>query len=166
MDDARLSLLITCAAAAVFVVSGWATLCVVLARRSGWMTLAAAYKSREKVAATQFRFQTIRFEPATTLYFKCVRLRFAIEGMWLAPSLFLRPGHAPLLVPWDQIEIYTHDVDRSDRQYELGFAQTPDIRLRINATIAQRFRRAADNVQYFLEGQNDMPGPGPERRTA
>lgn len=166
MDDAQLSILITCSAGAIFAASAWATACVMLARRSGWMTLAAVYAARQKIVAQQWRFQTIRFEPATTVYFKAIRLRFAIEGMWLASSLALRPGHKPLLVPWDQIEIYTHDVERSDRQYELGFAQCPDIRLRINATIAQRFRRAADNVHYFLEGQEAPADPAGQRRTA
>ena len=151
MDDSQLSTCITLTAAAAFLISGWALACVTLARRSGWMRLARAYRHRGRVYSTAHRFKTVRFEPTTTWYPAGVTLRYAVEGMAVAASPLFRPGHPPLLIPWDQMEIYLVDHEQAKKTYDLCFAQVPGVRVRVSVKIAQQIRRAADNAQYFLE---------------
>ena len=155
MDDATLSNILTYGLAAVLLVSAWATLCLVLARRSGWTKLAAAYGGKTRADSTPRRWQTVRLMPADQLYPYCMTIRLTIDGLYLVPSRLCRFGHPPLLVPWDDIEIFAVETYPADRLYDLKLAAEPTVKLRVGVKAAQYIRRAADNAQYFV----DTPAP-------
>ena len=156
MDDKTLSSLITAVALVVFLVSGWATFWIYRARRGGWNRLAAAYGTNPRKDSTPRRWQSIMLMPARVRYRWIISLRLTVDGLYLHPVFPFNLGHDPILVPWNDIEIFAIETYPSDRLYDLKFALEPNVNLRVGVAVAQFIRRAADNVQYFVEPQVDV----------
>lgn len=161
MDDNLLSLLITCSAAACFVISAWATFWIWRGRRGGWARLAGAYPAARKGEAAPRRWQTMTLRPNRIGYPCLVTLRLTVDGLYAAPMLPFRFGHDPILVPWDDIEIFAVDTYPADRLYDLKFARVPQVQARVNVNVAQFIRRAADNSRYFHEQPMVQAKAGP-----
>ena len=152
MDDNTLSQAITAAAAATFCLSAWATFWIWRARRGGWARVAAVYPTLVRVRDSMpRRWQSVRMMPQKLDYPGLVTLRMTVEGLSLAVGIPVRFGHEPILVPWDDIEIFAVDTYPADRLYDLSFARVPQVRMRVGVAAAQLIRRAADNSRYFVE---------------
>lgn len=156
MDDSTLSLIITYTAAACFGISAWAVFWIWRARRSGWIRLAAAYPSPVRRDSTPRRWQSGLMLPSGVGYPNLLVFRTCLEGLYAAPVLPVRIGHDPVLVPWNDIEIFAVDTYPADRLYDLKFARMPQVRIRVNVAMAQLIRRAADNSQYFEESASPI----------
>ncbi len=164
MDDTTLSTLITAAAGVCFVLSGWACFWIWRARRGGWARIASIYGCLARRDSQPRRWQSFQMRPAKVGYPGLITLRLTMDGLYAVPSIFVRFGHDPLLVPWDDIEILAVDTYPADRLYDLKFARVPQVRIRVNVAVAQMIRRAADNSQYFAEQNADavraaLPSP-------
>lgn len=154
MDDSTLSLSITAAALGVFLVSGWATFWIHRARRGGWNRLAASYATTARKDSLPRRWQTITFMPGRIRYRKIITLRLTVDGLYLRPVAPFSFGHEPLLIPYDDIEIFAIETYPASRVYDLKFSDEPGVKLRVGVSVAQFIRRAADNAQYFADQQN------------
>ncbi len=151
MDDNTLSTLITAAALVVFLVSGWATFWIYRARRGGWNRLAASYASAPRRDALPRRWMTITLKPARVNYRWIINMRLTVDGLYVRPMFPFSFGHEPLLIPWNDIEIFAVETYPADRLYDLSFTNEPNVKLRVGVAVAQFIRRAADNVQYFVD---------------
>lgn len=166
MDDNVLSLIITCSAAVGFTVSAWATFWIWRGRHGGWARLAAAYPAAGRADAAPRRWQTLTLRPAGIGYPGLVTLRLTVHGLHAVPLWPVRFGHDPVLVPWDDIEIFAVDTYPADRLYDLRFAKVPQVQARVNVNVAQFIRRAADNSRYFADPtpisvRKALPAPKP-----
>ncbi|HEX8323251.1 MAG TPA: hypothetical protein VF595_04985 [Tepidisphaeraceae bacterium] len=167
MDDNVLSLLITVGAALAFLLSAWATFWIWRGRHGGWARLAAAYPAKGRRDAPARRWQSLTMRPARVAYPGLITLRLTVDGLHAVPLLPVRFGHEPILVPWDDIEIIAVDTYPADRLYDLKFAKVPQVHARVNVTVAQFIRRAADNSHYFADampfaGRKSLPAPTPK----
>ncbi len=156
MDDNTLSTLITSVAAVVFFISGWASFWIYRARRGGWNRLAAAYASKPRKDAPPRRWQTITLMPSKVHYRRTISLQLTVDGLYLRPILPFSFGHEPLLIPWDDIEIFAIETYPANRVYDLKFLLEPTVKIRVGVGVAQFIRRAADNVQYFVEHRTQV----------
>lgn len=166
MDDSNLSLAITWTAAACFAVSAWAVFWIWRARRSGWTRLAATYPSPSRRDSMPRRWQGAMLMPSGVTYPGLMTFRLCVDGLYAAPLFAVRVGHDPVLVPWDDIEIFAVDTYPADRLYDLKFARLPQVRIRVGVAMAQLIRRAADNSRYFAEAPpvRALPAPKPLRQ--
>ena len=167
MDDTTLSNLITAAAGVCFVLSGWACFWIWRARRGGWARIASLYGTVSRRDSLPRRWQSFGFRPAKVNYPGLITLRLTVDGLYAVPSILVRFGHDPILVPWDDIEIMAVDTYPADRLYDLKFARVPQVRIRVNVAVAQMIRRAADNSRYFDQPEDTRPAaarPRPVRR--
>jgi hypothetical protein len=151
MDDNTLSTLITASALVVFLISGWATFWIYRARRGGWNRLAASYGSARRRDSLARRWESLTLKPSNVHYRFMVSLRLTVDGLYLRPMFPFSFGHEPLLIPWNDIEIYAVETYPADRLYDLKLTAEPNVQLRVGVAVAQYIRRAADNVQYFVE---------------
>lgn len=151
MDDPTLSLVITSAAAVCFVLSAWATFWIWRARRGGWMRLANTYPSAKRKDSNARRRQSVTLMPSGIGYPGLMTFRLTVDGLYAQPARLVRFGHDPVLIAWDDIEIFVVDNTPSHRLYDLKFAKVPQVRMRVGAEAATLIRRAADNSQYFQE---------------
>lgn len=162
MDDNTLSSLITLAATIVFLISGWAVLCIYRARRGGWARLSAVYTTRPRKDSIPRRWQSLTLMPTRCRYRWIISMRLTVDGLYLRPIIPFRFGHDPILIPWNEIEILVVETYPANRLYDLKIARVPQIRIRVGVTVAQFIRRAADNVHYFVQTPGDIT---PTRRT-
>ncbi|MBC7785330.1 MAG: hypothetical protein H7144_15970 [Burkholderiales bacterium] len=150
MDDQTLSSLITLCSLAVFAVSAFAAFWMWRARRSGWATLADAYGARPTKDSTPRRGESIVIRPSKLGYPWMVTARLTVDGLHMSLMRPFNLGHEPLLIPWNDIEIFAVDTYPADRLYDLKLSHEPNLKIRIGVALAQGIRRAADNVQYFV----------------
>lgn len=151
MDDNTLSSLITLIATLVFLISGWAVLWIYRARRGGWTRLAVAYATPPRQDVLPRRWQSLTLMPVRYRYRWIISMRLTVDGLYLRPILPFRFGHDPILIPWEDIEIFAVETYPADRLYDLKIARVPQVRIRVGAGVAQFIRRAADNVHYFVQ---------------
>jgi hypothetical protein len=115
--------------AAYFVVM-WVVVCYLLSIFGGWRMLAERYRSTGNVAAAYaWRGQsgTLRLG----LYYRgCLTIETSSEGLRLRVFLPIRPGHAPLFIPWPDLS--AQPAKGLIRQYvDLSFADVPNVTLRL-----------------------------------
>lgn len=157
MSPAQVSAILTLAALATFVVSGWAVYWIWTARRSGWTRLATIYPYRPTQLGAAHRFVSIQFLPTDIRYPRLITFHCTVEGLHIVPILPCRFGHERLLIPWDEIQITNGDVAHHDRTYDLQFARVHHLHIRIGVHMAQHIRRAADTADYFEPGDAQAP---------
>ena len=69
--------------------------------QAGWRTLARAYATDLPASGRTFRFQSGRIGHAS--YNGVLTISVEPEGIRLAVAAPFRPGHPPVLIPWDEI---------------------------------------------------------------
>ncbi len=111
-----------------------------LATFGGWKTLAAAYPASEEPAGERFPWRSMRL--GWVNYNNCVNLVAARGGLYLAPVLFLRIGHRPLLLPWDELAV-TRVRGWILEYVELRAKAAPEVRLRIQRGLGDKLLAAA-----------------------
>jgi len=149
MDDQTLSSLITLSALAIFAVCAWSAYWLWRGALSGWARLASVYGSERRTDSSPRRGQTLCLMPGGLKYRWVASVRLTVDGFYLSLAAPFSLGHEPLLIPYNDIEIFAVETYPADRLYDLKFAHEPGIRIRVGVAIAQGIRRAADNVQYF-----------------
>jgi hypothetical protein len=80
----------------------WPLLCLLIARLGGWAGVAKRFAARRRPEGAHFNGLSLQIAP-TTNYGGCVSATFSRDGLWLAPIWLFRPGHRPLLLPWDLV---------------------------------------------------------------
>jgi hypothetical protein len=66
---------------------------------SGWGKMARHFRATEKPSGKVFYFQRARINGTT--YSGCLNIITAPEGCYFSLWAILRPGHPPLLIPWN-----------------------------------------------------------------
>lgn len=151
MDDNMLSSLITLIATIIFLISGWAVLWIYRAQRGGWTRLSSVYGTTRRNDSIPRRWQSLTMMPSRCRYRWIISMRLTVDGLYIHPMIPFRFGHDPILIPWEDIEIFAVETYPADRLYDLKTARVPQIRIRVGAGVAQFIRRAADNVHYFVQ---------------
>jgi hypothetical protein len=130
----------------LFFVSLWVFILFVLSFVSGWRRLASRYHWPKPFRGKVAYFQTARLN--------WVNFRSALEiganeqGLYLAPMIFFRLFHQPLLIPWSEIEAkpFNRFLFKGQR---LTFRSFPGIKLDI-------YSQTFENMQgYLLESPAD-----------
>ena len=92
---------------------------VALVSRAGWARLAAHYETDAPATGRTFRFVSGAVGLAT--YGNALTVSLEPDGLRLAVIAPFRPGHPPLLIPWDEVG----DVRRRKVLWHTDYALTP-----------------------------------------
>ena len=127
----------------------WCVVCFVIGAIGGWRSLAERYA----LDASLFRGKTWRMRSGRmglARYNGILTLGADARGLYLAVFALFRPGHAPLSIPWEDIEIR----ERSGflmRYLDFSFRHHPGVRLsvpqRLGEEVAREGNRAVARVQ-------------------
>lgn len=95
-------------AAVLFLAAGgfagvWFLACKAISSLSGWRRLAAQYPARGEPKGRRFWMQSGRVGKA--FYKNCLIIDSASDGLYLRMLFVFRPGHPPIFIPWEEIEI-------------------------------------------------------------
>ena len=81
----------------------WLGIVYLLSRLGGWPGLARHYAYHGTFSGTTFNMQSATTGPLGN-YRNCMTFGVNDDGLYMSPLVFFRPGHPPLLIPWDEIE--------------------------------------------------------------
>lgn len=87
---------------AVILIVCWAALCLIVSRL-GWHRLARSYPDRPDLQGPHWRMPWARVGWAN--YRGTLKLTATRDGLRLSVLTLLRPGHEPMLLPWQDITI-------------------------------------------------------------
>ena len=125
----------------VFVVLwGWFIISLV-ARLSGWSQLAGSYRANSPFQGETWRFQSVQMRYLSH-YNNCLTFGADAQGLYIAMFFFLRAGHPPLFIPWEELEI------RPDKRffvngYELRFRQVSGVYMWVRQPLGEKILRAS-----------------------
>lgn len=108
MKDYLNSWLTTPLVFAIFFVALWCAICYLVSLMSGWLALSRRFRAQSepygdvRTAGPLFYSVYARF---WSHYGGVIRMTAAPDALYLSMLFLFRPGHAPLCIPWEQIEI-------------------------------------------------------------
>ena len=120
----------------LLVAAGFVAIIWVLAHLGGWHRLARRYAARSAFVGRRFRFQSLQLR-GWCGYNGCVRAGADPFHLFLALWPILRPGHAPLLIPWSDVSAHA-EPGRFVRVVVLHFAAEPGVAMRISERLARK----------------------------
>ena len=102
--------------AAVFV-AFWCAICALIARLSGWATLAQRYRFSDTFHGRKWRFRSAIFGSSGS-YGGVLTVGADSQGLYLAVMPLFRVGHPPLFIPWQDVgKIVSEDVRNSTHRW-------------------------------------------------
>lgn len=118
----------------------WALITTLIARLSGWSRLAESYRTQDAFEGQRWRFESARFRRQAN-YSSCLTFGANARGLYLATLFLFRPGHPPLLIPWDDVTL-----QRKKRwmfsYVELRFRRAPGTAMLVRARLGERLAAA------------------------
>lgn len=125
----------------VFVLAwGWFVINGV-ARLSGWSRLAEQYRANQPFQGEKWRFQSVQMRYLSH-YNNCVTFGADFQGLYIAMFFLVRPGHPPLLIPWEELEIRPKQRFFMTG-YELSFPRVPGVIMWVTPRLGEKIVRAA-----------------------
>jgi len=119
-----------------FFVGLWLLITFIISRTSGWARIAQSYTADGPLSGTRFGWQSASFRG--TNYNNSLNLGVDTEGLYMAPMALFRAFHPPLFIRWMEITAHPVKMWRMFEMIELRFQRTPDIPIRIRATLASQ----------------------------
>lgn len=120
----------------------WCGVCFLIALIGGWRRLAQTYSLN--ASAFNGRTWTMRRARMGISQYKGVLTLGADQrGLYLAVFALFRPGHAPLYIPWEDIQI-SESAGFLMRYLDFAFQRHPGVRLSVPQPLGEEIAREAN----------------------
>jgi hypothetical protein len=116
----------------------WFAICELLAFVGGWRRLAEHYPHSGPAPAETARFRSGRV--GWVNYNNCLIVGAAPTGLYLSVLLPFRPGHAPLLIPWNDVR--AEPEGGWLKRVRLQFSRAPSVGFRLSGEHPEIIRLA------------------------
>jgi hypothetical protein len=104
----------------------------------GWRRLARDYETDAPITGRTFRMASASIGWAT--YSNTLTISIEPGGLRLAPMLLFRPGHPPVLIPWDDIEGIRPQTLLWHTSYALDVAASQPLTVRVPERVVRAIR--------------------------
>jgi len=111
-----------------------------IALMSGWNRLAQRFRADQPFVGTVWKFQCAQFRYGMN-YNNCVTVGAGAEGLYLAMLPLARLGHAPLLIPWNEITEQPKDTFFGP-VFVLTLGREEQVMMKINSKLALKIEQA------------------------
>jgi hypothetical protein len=112
------------------------------ARMSGWTALAQKYRATKPFEGIRWHFQHAQMRWLTN-YSGVLNIGANSDGLYLAPMLLFRFGHARLFIPWAETRIEMKKSFWSGKYMEICFPEMPGLVIRLTERLAQKIAATA-----------------------
>ncbi len=102
MDNGWLAVIIPFAFVPAFLTI-WCTVCLLISWVGGWAQLKTCYRYELPFSGDLSYMMSGRF--GWTNYSSVLTVGRSHEGLYLRPLFLFRPGHPPLLIPWEELTV-------------------------------------------------------------
>ena len=105
----------------------------------GWRRLAEAYATDAPLTGRAFRMTSAGIGGAS--YSNALTISIEPDGLRIAPLFLFRPGHPPLLIPWDQIQDVRPRKMLGHTSYVLDTAAPKPVTIRLPTHVIEAIRQ-------------------------
>jgi hypothetical protein len=129
---------------AFFFLAVWVAASLLVSLLGGWNWLAQRYRYAGTFTGTQWSFRSGQMRWFTN-YNNCLTVGASPEGLFLSILFLFRPGHPPLLIPWQDISVSANkrSILWLGSYVEMRLGGPFGVRFRIRARLADQLREAA-----------------------
>jgi hypothetical protein len=120
----------------------WTAICLGIAR-AGWSSLAASYRSREAFDGETRHFRSAQI--GSSAYRSCLTMGARPWGLYLSVLFPFRPGHPPLLIPWQDISA-TETKRGFGSGYEMRFRRVPGVAMQVSKDLGDALQTEAGSM--------------------
>jgi hypothetical protein len=119
----------------------WCGTGIIVARVGGWIALAQRYRATQRFEGQRWRFQDAGMRWFSN-YGKALTVGANAEGLYLAMTLPIFPGHPPLFIPWSETKM---EMKRSFWQggdyLEIHFPEVPTTVVKLRKKLAAKIAK-------------------------
>ena len=142
---------------------------ILIARLSGWTTLAAFYRLSGSFSGECWRFRSgeLRWKMG---YNNCLTVGVNPAGLYLSVFFLFRLGHPDLFIPWADVSVTTGKRGFLSAYTEFRFRQALGIPFRVNERLGRQILESAGSSRLIGSPPNkgrdaDYSGVGEKRWT-
>jgi len=128
---------------AAYFIAVWASVGFVIGQVSGWALLSHRFRDRATFQSYQWQFQSARMRTLWGNYHNVIKFGADETGLYMSVSLPFRVGHAPLLIPWEEIQVSTGVRGLLFKSRKLLLGRQESIPLLISISLADKIQSAA-----------------------
>ena len=142
------------------VIVGWFAIVGLLSLLGGWGRLARVYRDEmsELVDGHTWRMQSVSLR-GWCGYNNCITVEATERGLKIAPWFIMRPGHAPLFLPYDEMTSRSRKM-LGVRLEQVRMQQDPGISLDFRGTLVDSIRETLGDVWPEDSEQQAEPEAG------
>ena len=128
---------------AAYFIALWALVGFVIGQVSGWALLSHRFRDRASFHSYQWQFQSARMRTIWGSYHNVIKFGADETGLYMSVFLAFRVGHAPLFVPWAEIQICSGVQGLLFKSRKLLLGRQESIPLLISVSLADKIQSAA-----------------------
>ncbi len=121
----------------------WGLVCYTIGQLSGWTLLSRRFRDRGAFYSYQWPFQSVRMRTLFGNYNNCANFGADEAGLYMAVFPLFRIGHAPLFIPWSEIQVVSGNRGLIFKKRNLLLGRQELIPLLVSAALAEKLKEAA-----------------------
>jgi hypothetical protein len=121
----------------------WALVSYVIGQLSGWVSLSRRFRDSGAFYSYQWPFQSVRMRTLWGTYNNCANFGADEAGLYMAVFPLFRIGHAPLFIPWSEIQVVSGTRGLIFKKRKLLLGRQELIPLLVSVSLAEKLKEAA-----------------------
>jgi hypothetical protein len=110
---------------------------------TGWVGLARKFRYRGAPYAYQWPREDARLNNRCTWY-GLVKIGADKEGLYMGSSFFFRAGHAPLFIPWSEIQVVSGEHGWLFKRRKLILGRKELVQISMSVSLTEKLKSAAE----------------------
>jgi hypothetical protein len=128
---------------AAYFIALWAMVGFVIGQISGWAVLSRRFRDSAAFHSYQWRFESARMRTLWGNYHNVLKFGADETGLYMSVLLPFRVGHAPLFIPWAEIQVSSSIRGLLFKGRKLLLGRQESIPLLISVSLADKIKSAA-----------------------
>jgi hypothetical protein len=121
----------------------WALVSYGIGQLSGWVSLSVRFRDSGAFYSYQWPFQSVRMRTLWGNYHNCANFGANETGLYMAVFPLFRVGHAPLFIPWSEIQVDSGNRGLIFKKRKLQLGRQELIPLLVSVSLAEKLKGAA-----------------------
>ena len=130
----------------LYFIALWALVSYVIGQLSGWVSLSRRFRDTGAFYSYQWPFQSVRMRTLWGNYHNCVNFGVDEAGLYMAVFPLFRLGHAPLYIPWSEIQVISGKRGLIFKKRKLLLGRQELIPLLVGVSLAEKLEEAAGHA--------------------
>ena len=127
----------------LYFIAVWVLVSCLIGQLSGWVALSRRFRHGGAFYSYQWPFQSVRMGTLCGTYHNSVNLGADEAGLYMAVFPLFRIGHAPLFIPWSEIQVVSGNRGLIFNKRKLLLGRQELIPFLVSVSLAEKLKEAA-----------------------